>query len=147
MWVAMSDPWTLYKSRLSSGRWCVSMWCLCQRRSPSFSGAVGHIMAKGNLSLSVFRVRVMKSQLILGQQSTSRPPSTMETGRQFYASMGVGFCSRKIPTKGAGRYMVFWTRRGSTSASVKERVPRRSVPSLLPAPCLWLGLWGCGTCI
>ena len=57
MWVAMSDPWILWRAGSIPGTWWVSMWCLCHGRSSSASGAVGCGRAKYDLSSPVFRVR------------------------------------------------------------------------------------------
>ena len=47
--------------------------------------------------------------------------------RQVQNYTGVRSCSRKIPMKCAGRYMVLRTPRGSTFAPVEKKAPERSV--------------------
>ena len=102
MWLAMSDSYTFWRVGSIPERCCVSMWCLCRKRSPSSSGAVGRGIANGNLSFPVFRFGATQIQSIIGQQSTYGPLLIMAPQRRVQASTGVRYRSSKSITKCAG---------------------------------------------
>ena len=103
MWVAMSNPLDLLEGGVHPREVAVDHLVpiskevsICQRCSGSWHGQIYFLSP-------VFRVRETQSQLIIWQQSTFRPTSTIVTWRRVQASMGMRYHSGKIPTNGAGR--------------------------------------------